>query len=116
MAAASIRPIGRTAGPAWTGGPGAAYHGRVQQVLLFAGILGVLAALALVTARWTWGTATITGRIALGVIPGIAGALIIGVWQTDLIPDAIETALLPVLLGVCSFAMGLLVLLHLQAR
>ena len=116
MAAASIRPIGRTAGSAWTGHLGAAYHGPVQQVFLFAGILGVLTSLAVVTARWTWGTATISGRMALGVIPGIAGALIIGVWQTDLIPDALEAALLPVVLGIGSFAIGLLIVLHLQAR
>ncbi len=121
MAAASIRsiwpaPIRRATGPPCTGGTRATYHGPVQQVLLFAGILGLLGALALVTSRWTWGTATIAGRLAMGVIPGIAGAVIIGVWQLDLIPDSIETALLPVLLGIGSFAMGLLVLLHLQAR
>jgi hypothetical protein len=88
----------------------------VQQVFLLAGILGVIGALALVTSRWTWGTATLTGRLALGVIPGIAGAVIIGVWQTDFIPDAIEAALLPVMLGIGSFAIGLLIVLHLQAR
>ena len=88
----------------------------MQQVVLFAGVTGMLGGLAAVTSRWTWGTATILGRTVLGVIPGIVGAVIIAVWQVDLIPDQIESALLPIALGIGSFAMGALVLIQLRAR
>jgi len=88
----------------------------VQEVILLAGVVAALAALAAVASRWTWGSATITGRVALGVIPGIIGAVIIAVWQVDLIPDQLEAALLPIGLGLGSFAMGALVLAELQAR
>lgn len=88
----------------------------MQQVVLFSGIAGMLGALALVVSRWTWGAGSVLRRMMLGVIPGISGALIIGVWQTDLIPDSIESTLLPLALGIGSFAIGMLVLLQLRAR
>lgn len=76
----------------------------------------MLGALALVVSRWTWGAGSVLRRMMLGIIPGIAGALIVGVWQTDLIPDSMETFLLPFLLGIGSFVIGMLVLLQLRAR
>ncbi len=88
----------------------------MQQVFLFSGIAGMLGAMALVVSRWTWGAGSVLRRMMLGVIPGISGALIIGVWQTDLIPDSMESALLPIVLGIGSFAIGMLVLLQLRAR
>ncbi len=88
----------------------------MQQVVLFSGIAGMLGALALVVSRWTWGSGSVLRRMMLGVIPGIAGAFIIGVWQTDLIPDRMETFLLPFVLAIGSFAIGILVLLELRAR
>jgi uncharacterized membrane protein len=88
----------------------------VQQVVMVTGIAGMLGALALVVSRWTWGAGSVLRRMMLGVIPGISGAFIIGVWQTDLIPDSMETFLLPFVLGIGSFAIGMLVLLHLRAR
>jgi hypothetical protein len=94
----------------------ATYSGRVQQVILFSGLAGVIGGLALVASRWTFESGSVGKRIALGVIPGIAGAAIVGVWQTDLIPDQMESSLLPLMLGVGSFAIGLLVLLELRAR
>ena len=92
------------------------YSGAVQQVVLFSGIAGMLGALALVVSRWTWGAGSVVRRMALGVVPGISGAFIIGVWQTDLIPDPMESFLLPFVIGIGSFAIGLLVLLQLRAR
>jgi len=85
----------------------------VQQVLLFTGIGAALGGLALVASRWTW---SVGARLLLGVIPGLAGAIIIGVWQTDLVPDQIESLLQPILLGIGSFAIGTLVVLELRAR
>ena len=88
----------------------------MQQVILFSGLAGLIGGLALVASRWTFEGGAIGKRIILGVIPGIAGAVIVGVWQTDLIPDQMESSLLPLLLGIGSFAIGLLVLLELRAR
>lgn len=88
----------------------------MQQVVLFSGIAGMLGALALIVSRWTWGAGSVLRRMMLGIIPGIAGALVVGVWQTDLIPDSMETFLLPFILGIGSFAIGMLVLLQLRAR
>jgi hypothetical protein len=85
----------------------------MQQVLLFAGIGATLGGLAIVASRWTW---TVWARIMLGVIPGLIGAIIIGVWQTDLVPDELESLLQPILLGIGSFAIGTLVVLELRAR
>lgn len=92
------------------------YSGAVQQVLLFSALGGVIGGLALIASRWTFEAGSIFKRLLLGVIPGIAGAVIVGVWQTDLIPDQLESALLPVMLGIGSFAVGLLVVLHLRIR
>ncbi len=97
-------------------GPDGPYSGAVQQVVLFSGIAGILGALALVVSRWTWGAGSVLRRMMLGVLPGIAGALVIGVWQTDLIPDSLEKFLLPFILGIGSFIIGLIVLLQLRAR
>jgi hypothetical protein len=85
----------------------------VQQVLLVAGIGATLGGLALVASRWTW---TVGNRLVLGVIPGLAGAIVIGYWQADLVPDEIESLMQPILLGIGSFAIGLLVVLQLRAR
>jgi hypothetical protein len=85
----------------------------VQQVLLFAGLGAALGGLALVASRWTW---SVGSRLLLGVIPGLAGATIIGFWQTDLVPDELESLLQPLLLGIGSFAIGALVVLELRAR
>ncbi len=116
MAAGVYVGVGTTPCRAWTGAGRATYHDPVQQIVLFAGVTGMLGGLAAVTSRWTWGSATIFGRLMLGVIPGIAGAIIIAVWQVDLIPDQLESALLPIVLGIGSFAMGALVLIQLRAR
>ncbi len=89
------------------------YSGRVQQVILFAGIGATLGGLAIVAARWTW---TISARLLLGIIPGLIGAIVVAVWQTDLVPDELESSLQPILLGIGSFAIGALVLLELRAR
>jgi len=88
----------------------------VQQVILFVGLAGVLGGLGIVASRWTFEAGSIGKRMILGIIPGIAGAAIVGVWQTDLIPDQMESFLLPFALGVGSFAIGLLVVLELRAR
>lgn len=85
----------------------------MQQVLLVAGIGATLGGLALVASRWTW---TVGNRLLLGIIPGLAGAFIIGVWQADLVPDEIESLMQPLLFGIGSFAIGLLVVLQLRAR
>lgn len=92
------------------------YSGPVQQVLLFSGLAGLIGGLALIASRWTFGAGSAGKRLLLGVIPGLAGAVLVGVWQLDLIPDQMESALLPFLLGVGSFAVGLLVLIELRAR
>jgi hypothetical protein len=76
----------------------------------------MLGALALVVSRWTWGAGSVLRRMMLGVIPGIAGAFVVGVWQLDLVPDSMEAFLLPFVLGIGSFAIGMLVLLELRAR
>jgi hypothetical protein len=52
----------------------------------------------------------------LGVIPGMCGALLIGFWQLDLVPNEVEAAALPYALALGSFALGLLVLVELRAR
>ena len=88
----------------------------MQQVILFSALGGVIGGLALIASRWTFEAGSVGKRLLLGVIPGIAGALIVGVWQTDLIPDQMETFLLPFMLGIGSFAVGLLVVLHLRIR
>ena len=88
----------------------------MQQVLLFSALGGLIGGLALVASRWTFEAGSVGKRLLLGVIPGIAGAVVVGVWQTDLIPDQLETFLLPFMLGIGSFAAGLLVLLHLRIR
>ena len=88
----------------------------MQQVILFSALGGVIGGLALIASRWTFEAGSVGKRLLLGVIPGIAGALIVGVWQTDLIPDQMETFLLPFMLGIGSFAVGLLVILHLRIR
>jgi hypothetical protein len=88
----------------------------VQQVILFSALGGLIGGLALVASRWTFEAGSVGKRLLLGVIPGIAGALIVGVWQTDLMPDQLERFLLPFMLGIGSFAVGLLVLLHLRIR
>lgn len=88
----------------------------MQQVILFSALGGVIGGLALIASRWTFEAGSVGKRLLLGVIPGIAGAVIVGVWQTDLIPDQMETFLLPFVLGIGSFAIGLLVVLHLRAR
>lgn len=83
---------------------------------MLSGLAGVIGGLALVASRWTFESGAVGKRIILGVIPGIAGAVIVGVWQTDLIPDEMESFVLPFMLGIGSFAIGLLVLLELRAR
>lgn len=88
----------------------------MQQVILFSALGGVIGGLALIASRWTFEAGSVGKRLLLGVIPGIAGAVIVGVWQTDLIPDQMETFLLPFMLGIGSFAVGLLVILHLRIR
>jgi hypothetical protein len=88
----------------------------MQQVILFSGLAGLIGGLALIASRWTFEAGSIGKRAVLGVIPGMAGAVIVGVWQTDLIPDQMESSLLPLMLGIGSFAIGLLVLLELRAR
>ncbi len=88
----------------------------MQQVILFSALGGAIGGLALIASRWTFEAGSVGKRLLLGVIPGIAGALIVGVWQTDLIPDQMETFLLPFMLGIGSFAVGLLVILHLRIR
>ena len=88
----------------------------MQQVILFCGLAGALGGLGIVASRWTFEGASIGKRMILGVIPGIAGAIIVGVWQLDLIPDQMESFLLPFMLGIGSFAIGLLVVLELRAR
>ncbi len=88
----------------------------MQQVILFSALGGVIGGLALIASRWTFEAGSVGKRLILGVIPGIAGAVIVGVWQTDLIPDQLESFLLPFVLGIGSFAVGVLVLLHLRIR
>ena len=117
MAGGGEYTTGPRQGPwAWTAGWIGPYSGAVQQVVLFSGIAGMLGALALVVSRWTWGAGSVLRRMMLGILPGIAGAFIIGVWQTDLISDSVEVFLLPFVLGIGSFALGMLVVIQLRAR
>jgi hypothetical protein len=95
---------------------GRPYSGSMQQVILLTGFAGLIGGLALVVSRWSWDGGSVPRRIVLGVIPGICGALLIGFWQLDLVPDQMESALLPFALAFISFALGLLVFAQLRAR
>lgn len=97
-------------------GAGRPYSGPMQQVFLLSGFAGLIAGLALVVSRWSWDGGSVPRRMMLGVVPGICGALLIGFWQLDLVPDELEAALLPIALAIISFALGLLVLVELRAR
>jgi hypothetical protein len=88
----------------------------MQQVLLFAGLAILIGGLGVIASRWTFGAGSAAKRLVLGVIPGIAGAIVVGFWQLDLIPDQVESAMLPVVLAAGSFAMAALVLVELRAR
>jgi hypothetical protein len=96
--------------------PAASYSGSVQQVFLFSGLAVLIGGLGVIAARWTFGVGSAGKRLVLGIIPGLAGAIVVGVWQLDLIPDQVEAALLPLVLTAGTFAMGLLVLVELRAR
>jgi hypothetical protein len=88
----------------------------MQQVILLSSFAGLIGGLALVVSRWAWDGGSALRRMMLGVVPGICGAILIGFWQLDLVPDQVEGALLPIGLAVGSFALGLLVLVQLRAR
>jgi len=88
----------------------------MQQVLLFAGLGVLVGALGLVASRWTFERGSGGKRLILGVVPGLAGGIVVGVWQLDLIPNQVESLLLPYLLAAGTFVMGVLVVLELRAR
>ncbi|MEO8228391.1 MAG: hypothetical protein ABI628_01370 [Chloroflexota bacterium] len=88
----------------------------MQQVILLTGFAGLIGGLALVVSRWSWDGGSVPRRMMLGIVPGICGAILIGFWQLDLVPDQLEAALLPVALAIISFGLGLLVLVELRAR
>ncbi|MDP9482178.1 MAG: hypothetical protein M3P84_03025 [Chloroflexota bacterium] len=88
----------------------------MQQVILLTGIAGLIGGLALVVSRWSWDGGSVPRRMMLGVIPGVCGAILIGFWQLDLVPDQVEAASVPVAVAIGSFALGLLVLAELRAR
>jgi hypothetical protein len=97
-------------------GAGRPYSGPMQQVILLTGFAGLIGGLALVVSRWSWDGGSVPRRMMLGIVPGICGAILIGFWQLDLVPDQMEAALLPVALAIISFALGLLVIVELRAR
>ena len=88
----------------------------MQQLILLASFAGLIGGLALVVSRWSWDGGSVPRRMMLGVIPGMCGALLIGFWQLDLVPNQVEAASLPYALALGSFALGLLVLVELRAR
>jgi hypothetical protein len=88
----------------------------MQQVLLFAGLAILIGALGLIASRWTFERGSGAKRLILGVVPGLAGAIVVGFWQLDLIPDQTEALLLPYVLAAGTFVMGVLVVLELRAR
>ncbi|MEA2537110.1 MAG: hypothetical protein QOF11_1344 [Chloroflexota bacterium] len=88
----------------------------MQQVILVSSFAALIGGLALIVSRWSWDSGSVPRRMMLGVVPGICGAILIGFWQLDLVPDQVEAALLPIGLAIGSFALGLLVLVQLRAR
>jgi hypothetical protein len=80
------------------------YHRKVQQIELWLIVGGALLIVAAVAHRYR---ATIVRRplaaaVALGVVPGILGAVVVLVPRTDLIPDQVEPALWVALIVVIS--------------
>lgn len=95
---------------------GRPYSGRMQQVILLSGFAGLIGGLALVVSRWSWDGGSVPRRMMLGIVPGVCGAILIGFWQLDLVPDPVEAALLPIALAIGSFLLAVLVLVELRAR
>lgn len=71
------------------------YHRLVANVGIVALVIGSIAGLVVLVLRVAPGVQRRWMRALIGLVPGVIGALIVGALNRDLVPDRLETVVLP---------------------
>jgi undecaprenyl pyrophosphate phosphatase UppP len=99
-----------------SGEPEYSYHRHVVNVGIAAVVIASIGGLIALVLRVAPGQQRQSTRALIGLVPGLIGALIVGVMVEDFVPDQLETFALPWVIVVVTGGLILLMLKNLLAR